>query len=76
MRKDEGRTAENGKGSSQEMRGEQSERLEGGGESWNSRVAAKQNKGSGGGEKGGRERNNERKESKREGNGGESMWGR
>lgn len=71
MRKDEGRTAENGKG----MRGEQSERLEGG-ESWNSRVAAKQNKGSGGGEKGGRERNNERKESKREGNGGESMWGR
>lgn len=48
----------------------------GGGESWNSRVAAKQNKGSGGGEKGGRERNNERKESKREGNGGESMWGR
>lgn len=31
MRKDEGRTAENGKGSSQEMRGEQSERLEGGG---------------------------------------------
>lgn len=30
MRKDEGRTTENGKGSSQEMRGEQSETLGGG----------------------------------------------
>lgn len=56
MRKDEGRTTENGKGSSQEMRGEQSERLEGG-ESWNSRVAAKQNKGSGAG---GKERKGEK----------------